>query len=326
MRLLSFRYRGVDRLGVPTDDGYIDLNRGYEMLLNERHVARATEVAHAYVPTSTTAFLGGGKPSLDAARETIDYVAACRSTQLDELLTKGVLIPTNSARLLVPLVPSRIICVGRNYVDHINEASRPMPEVPVLFIRFAQGLVGHGEPIVRPHVSSELDWEGELAVIIGRHCRHLKVSQAFEMVAGYTVFNDASIRDYQKRGVQWMAGKNFYGTGAYGPWIVLKDALPEPAGRQLTVTLNGEVVQSANTSDMIFDVPSLLSYITEFTPLAPGDMIVTGTPAGVGFVRTPPRFLTPGDVISVQIEGIGLLENSVIDEAWPPSGAEAPAS
>ncbi|MFA5496374.1 MAG: fumarylacetoacetate hydrolase family protein, partial [Porticoccaceae bacterium] len=209
----------------------------------------------------------------------------------------------------------KILCVGLNYQDHVKESPYPSPTYPVFFPRFASSLLGHLAPLVRPAISAELDYEGEIAIVIGRKGRHIAQRDALSHVAGYTLFNDGSVRDFQFKAPQWTMGKNFDNTGACGPWFVSADELPAGAdGLTLQTRVNGAVVQNSNTSDMIFDVSQLISIASNVMTLKPGDMIVSGTPSGVGFARKPPVFLQPGDICEVSAEGLGVLRNPVIDE------------
>ena len=217
---------------------------------------------------------------------------------------------------LPPVAPSKAIAVGLNYVDHAAESPyKDAPKYPVLFHRFPQSWVAHGEPLVRPHVSQQFDYEGEMVVVIGKAGRYVAKARALDHVAGYSIFNDGSIRDYQFKSTQWMMGKNFDATGAFGPEFVTADELPAgAAGLQLRTRLNGRVLQDANTRDMIFDVATLVTVCSEAMTLLPGDIIISGTPAGVGFARKPPIWMKAGDVCEVEFEGIGVLRNSVVDE------------
>lgn len=222
---------------------------------------------------------------------------------------------------LLPVItrPEKIVLLVRNYLDHHNEVvaaglKREIPKFPPLFLRVWRSQIGHEAPIVRPAISDQLDWEGELAVIIGKGGRHIAESDALSHVAGYACYNDASVREFQFHAQQIAAGKNFVGTGAFGPWMVTADEVGDPSQLKLQTRLNGELVQDSNTSNMIFGVPRLINYISTIFDLVPGDVIVTGTPAGTGWTVKPPRFLRPSDVVEVEIEKIGVLRNGVVDE------------
>jgi 2-keto-4-pentenoate hydratase/2-oxohepta-3-ene-1,7-dioic acid hydratase in catechol pathway len=215
--------------------------------------------------------------------------------------------------------PEKIICAVRNYMDHHKEAvahgmKREITAYPPIFLRVWRSQVGHNAPIIRPKVSTNLDWEGELAVVIGKQGRHIPESDAMQYVAGYSIYNDVSVRDYQMHAQQIAAGKNFVGTGPFGPWLVTTDELPDPTKLKLETRVNGSVVQASDTSHLIFSIPRLINYASEIFDLVPGDVIATGTPAGVGFTRKPPMFLKAGDVVEVEIEKIGVLRNPVVDE------------
>ncbi|KPU97343.1 5-oxopent-3-ene-1,2,5-tricarboxylate decarboxylase [Variovorax paradoxus] len=228
-------------------------------------------------------------------------------------------IPLDAARLL-PVVPrpGKIICLGLNYADHAAEGGNQRPDYPSFFLRGASSLVAHGAAIQRPRVSSHLDFEAELAVVIGRTSRHLSEADALEAVAGYACFNDATLRDYQRKTAQWTIGKNFDATGALGPWLVPASELPPgAAGLKIESRLNGTVMQSSNTAQMLFPVAETLCLLTEALTLEPGDVIVMGTPAGVGYARKPPVWMKAGDTIEIEIEGIGVLSNPVENEAQP---------
>lgn len=230
-------------------------------------------------------------------------------------LKKGKALPVAGTHFLAPLGSKKLLCVGLNYVDHAKESSFELPKYPTVFARFESSLIGHGEPIIRPKVSTQLDYEGELVAVIGKGGRHISEAKALEHIAGYSVFNDGSIRDYQMKAPQWTVGKNFDGTGAFGPYFVTPDELPPGAkGLKIETRLNGEVVQSANTSDMVFDVAKLVSILSEAMTLVPGDVFVTGTPSGVGMARKPQLWMKAGDVCTVEIEKVGKLENKIIDE------------
>jgi len=222
-------------------------------------------------------------------------------------------IDLNAVRLLPPVpVPPKILCVGLNYDDHLEESGLKKPAYPEIFARFATSLIPHQEPIRRPRESIALDYEAELAVVIGKPGRRIPQEQALDHVAGYSLFNDATIRDFQLRTPQWTVGKNFDATGAFGPWLVTPDAVPPGArGLRIQGRLNGRVMQDARTDQLIFSVPALIEMISIAMSLERGDVIITGTPGGVGAARKPPVFMQPGDIFEVEIEGIGVLTNSV---------------
>lgn len=232
---------------------------------------------------------------------------------------KGELLEERDVTLLPPLSrPPKILCVGLNYADHTKESPYEQPNYPTLFFRVHTSLVAHNQPLVRPAVDdcAGLDFEGEVAVILGKGGRHIRKEDALSHVAGYSLFNDGSVREYQFKAPQWTVGKNFDGTGAFGPDLVTADELPPGArGLLLQTKLNGQVVQSASTDDMIFDVETLISIISEAITLEAGDVIVSGTPAGIGWAREPKLLMKQGDVCEVIVEKIGTLSNPIIDEA-----------
>ena len=209
-----------------------------------------------------------------------------------------------------PVVPNpdKIICVGLNYRAHILEMGRELPEHPTLFAKYRQTLIGANDDIVLPAVSEQIDWEAELAVIVGAPARHVSVEEASSRIAGYSVLNDVSVRDYQNRTLQWLQGKTFEGTTPVGPWLVTVDEAAEPS-REITCEVDGEQMQKADTGDLVFDPATLVSYISTIITLEPGDIIATGTPGGVGLARTPPRFLADGSTVVTRIAGVGELRN-----------------
>ncbi len=251
-------------------------------------------------------------------------------TSLDELLANGTdlaayataravessIVDESEISYLPPVTrPPKIICVGLNYLDHTKESQYEQPSYPTLFGRFNTSLLAHKAPMIRPRISDSLDYEGELAVVLRKGGRHIARDAALDCVAGYSVFNDGSVREYQFKSPQWTVGKNFDATGGFGPDLVTPDELPPGAkGLLLETRLNGTVVQSANTSDMVFDVVSLISIISEAILLEAGDVIVAGTPSGIGWARTPRLIMRAGDVCEVSIEGVGVLSNTIQDE------------
>ena len=217
----------------------------------------------------------------------------------------------------VPVIPDpdKILCVGVNYRPHIAEMGRQVPDHPVVFVRFPASLVGHNEPIIRPRVSEQFDFEGELAIVIGKRARHVERDDALDYVAGYCCFMDGSIRDWQRHTPQFTPGKNFHHSGAMGPCIVTADEIPDPSVLKLTTFVNGEVMQRGRVADLVFDIPALIEYCSTFSELLPGDIIATGTPGGVGAARTPPVWLQAGDTVEVEIPGVGRLRSPVMDES-----------
>lgn len=276
-----------------------------------------------------------GQPALGArmdADHLLDLTAAGAPSSLDEVLRQGpeglrqlkdlqakarCRVPLAGLKYLPPVLhPGKAFAIGLNYMDHAAESNFEPPKHPVVFHRYPSSWVAHGEPLLRPRVSTQFDYEAELVVVIGKAGRYISKEKALEHVAGYSIFNDGSIRDYQLRTNQWMLGKNFDASGSFGPEFVTADELPEAArGLRLQCRLNGQVLQDANTRDMIFDVPTLIATCSEAMALQPGDIIISGTPSGVGMARKPQVWMKPGDVCEVEIEGLGVLRNEIQDEA-----------
>jgi 2-keto-4-pentenoate hydratase/2-oxohepta-3-ene-1,7-dioic acid hydratase in catechol pathway len=243
--------------------------------------------------------------------------AALKANKLGELKAavkkaKKADVPLKKIAFM-PVIPDarKIVCVGLNYKDHQAETGNKPSEFPTLFLRLAASQVGHEQPLVKPRESAKLDWEGELAVIIGRGGRRIAKEKAMSHVAGYACYHDGSVRDFQRHTSQFTPGKNFVGTGGFGPWMVTADEVKDITKETLTTRVNGVVKQQAGIDLLIFDIPTLISYISTFTELQGGDVIVTGTPGGVGAARNPPEFLQPGDVTEIEITAVGLLRNTV---------------
>ena len=280
MQFVSFRHAGLAKVGTVIEGGVVDLTA--------RTDGRWTSLK-----------------AIIAAKAMADLGAMTKGVPADLKLTDVELDP------VIP-DPEKILCVGLNYSSHVGEMGRALPTVPSVFGRFNSTLVGSGGNIVRPKSSIEFDFEGELAVIIGERCRHVTRGRALSVVAGYSVFLDASVRDFQKHSTT--AGKNFPATGPLGPWMVTADVVSDPQQLELTTRLNGNVVQHDTTDHMIFDVATIIEYLSTVTWLEPGDIIATGTPDGVGAGRKPPLWLTTNDKIEVEISGIGTLQANVVDE------------
>ncbi|OFZ91291.1 MAG: 5-oxopent-3-ene-1,2,5-tricarboxylate decarboxylase [Betaproteobacteria bacterium RBG_16_64_18] len=287
MRLVTFDRNGAARLGVCVGDSVVDLSK-----------------AAPDLPRDLVALIRAGKNAFSAAERAAKAAPAAARVPLDKV------------KFLPPVPqPGKIICLGLNYVDHATEGGHAKPSYPSFFMRVATSLTAHGQPIVRPPCSTQLDYEAELAVVVGRRARHVREADALGIVAGYSCFNDGSLRDYQRKTGQWTIGKNFDRTGGFGPWMVTPEELPAgAAGLSIQSRLNGQVMQNANTRDMLFPVAETIVLLTECLTLEPGDVIVMGTPAGVGHARKPPVWMKQGDTIEIEIEGIGVLSNPIRDE------------
>ncbi len=307
MRLVTFSARGQTRMGAEAGEWIIDLNRGGS-------AATAARV-RALLPPSMQEFLAGGREAMAAARDVISAIRGRLGAprEVTRLQREGVLWAPGEIQRLPPVpAPPKILCAGRNYAEHAREGGSEPPELPIFFGRFAHSLLGPGEPFILPGVSPQVDFEGELVAVIGTGGRDIPDARALESVAGYTVFNDISVRDFQRRTSQWMIGKNFDRSGPLGPALVTRDEVPDPQALTLAVDVSGERMQEAHTGTMIFSVAYLISYISRVLTLEPGDLIATGTPSGVGFARKPPRWLRAGDVVRVSIDRLGVLETPIV--------------
>ncbi|MBR1120504.1 fumarylacetoacetate hydrolase family protein [Bradyrhizobium lablabi] len=280
MKIASFKAGSVASYGIVTDSGVIDAGRRLKDL-----------------------------PTLKAllTKGSVDALKVLTGERADYALKDIELLPT------VP-DPDKIFCIGVNYATHLAESGHPTPPHPMIFTRFANSQVGGGQPMIRPLESERFDYEGEMAVIVGRRGRRISRENALKHVAGYACYNDGSIRDWQRHTSQFAPGKNFAGTGGFGPWMVTTDEISDISKQTIATRLNGVEVQAAPISDLVFDVPALIAYCSTFTELVPGDVIVTGTTGGVGAYRTPPLWMKDGDVVEVEISGIGVLRNPVKDE------------
>ncbi len=279
MKLVSFATAGRSSYGVVRDDQYLEPPTDF----------RAT------FPDLVSVLAAGATAPLEQA-------ATARGTRIAPASVKALPVVPN---------PGKLICVGLNYKTHVAETKRPDSEYPSLFIRFNDTLAAHEDVVLRPSFSERFDWEGELAFVIGKGGRHIPRAQAFDHIAGYTCFNDISVRDWQRHTHQFTPGKNFPGTGPLGPFLVTSDEVADVTRLTLETRLNGQVMQHASIADLIFDIPVLVEYISRFTPLSPGDVIATGTPGGVGDRREPPLYMKQGDVVEVEITGLGVLRNRI---------------
>ena len=286
MRIVAFEKNGHATIGVRDNEQVVDLS-----------------IASPDLPQTLRGLLEAD--ALDAAGE-----AAANAGEAARVAFEGL-------TLLPPIQdPPKFLCIGRNYAEHAKEGGAKVPQYPDIFMRSRLSMIGAGAPIIRPPISDKLDFEGELMAIIGKTVHRANEERALDAVAGYSIFNDATLRDYQRRTGQWTVGKNFDGTGPFGPEFVTADELPPGCiGLKLQTRLNGEVMQDTNTSDMVFNVAFAISYLSQAMTLEPGDLLATGTPSGVGYARTPPVWMKPGDMVEIEIEGIGILSNPVADES-----------
>lgn len=288
MKLMMFDAGRGQRLGVVDGDYVVDAAAVDETL-----------------PGDILALILGGNRAL----------AAVRAAAVNAPASAKHALATVKAALPIAH-PPKFICVGLNYLEHAKEGGHPPPTYPSFFARYDRSLVAHGAPVIRPQCSIQLDYECELTIVIGTGGRHISETKALDHVFGYTIFNDVSVRDFQRKTTQWLAGKNFDGTGPLGPVVVTADALPPGASPLNIMTrVNGETMQSSNTSDMIFSVARCISLLSEIMTLEPGDMIATGTPSGVAHARKPPAWMKAGDTVEIEIEKIGILKNPIVDEA-----------
>jgi len=281
MKLATVRTSRGPTYGIVTDKGFVDLG----------------------------ARLGSRYPDLKA------LIAARAIADAQKLAAEKPDVPLAELTWL-PVIPNpgKILCVGLNYQEHVAETGRDNTEQPAFFIRVAESQVGHQQPLLRPKESTHLDFEAEIAVIIGKTGRRIPQSEAWDYVAGYSCYNDGSVRDWQRHTVQWTAGKNFAQTGAFGPWMVTADEIPPNTRLTLSCRLNGERMQHATTDHMIFKIPKLIEYCSTWTALSPGDVLVTGTPGGVGSRRNPPIWMKAGDRVEIEIDKVGVLENTITDD------------
>jgi acylpyruvate hydrolase len=311
MKLVSFRLNGQTSLGALSDGQVVDLHRAFRAMLRDQEDWEELVVAGLCVPPDLQDLLNGGATSMAAAKRALAYADQCRPNGG----AKVFFHPLADVELLPPIRrPGKLIGVGLNYRSHLAEIDEPAPEYPVLFSKAPTSLIGHEQSIVLPRVSEQVDYEGELAVVIGRRGKYLSEPGALDHVAGYTCANDVSAHDIEFRTSQWTSGKMLDTFCPLGPALVTADEIPDPGALRLETMLNGRTVQDARTADMVFSVAHLVSYISSLATLEPGDVILTGTPAGIGCNRRPPEFLRRGDRVTIRIEGIGTLSNPVVTE------------
>jgi acylpyruvate hydrolase len=308
MKLITFSHTGFTRLGVVTaDNQVVDLNYAYQALLESKGYLRAELIAEAYIPANMKGFLEGGNESLSLLEEVTDF-ALNHPNEFKHKLTYSV----NDVKIEAPVQnPGKIICVGHNYREHILEMGRELPEQPVVFAKFSNTVIGPQDDIPFFPVSDQLDYEAEFAFIVGKRARNVSREDALDYVAGFTIANDVTYRDIQRRTLQWLQGKTVEGSLPMGPWLVTTDELKDPSGLNVRLTVNGEERQKTNTANFVFDVQYLVEFLSNLMTLEPGDIILTGTPGGVGVARNPQVFLKDGDIVKIEIDKIGTLENKV---------------
>jgi acylpyruvate hydrolase len=318
MKLVTFERQGKRSIGALIGNQVAPLSSG--LAAGGQSAGAVSEVEQAELPNDMLEFLAAGDSAMAAARLGVLFVQAQsrRSSTVTGPRGEPLLFPLDEVRLLAPIPrPGKLLCIGLNYRDHATEINMKVPDRPLLFSKFPNTVVGPGAPVVLPKISDQVDFEAELAVVIGKTAKGVTESDAMEYVAGYTIVNDVSARDLQMKlgGGQWVWGKTLDTFAPLGPTLVTRDEVPDPGSLNITFRLNGRTMQDSNTRNLIFGVPQLISFLSQGITLEPGDVIATGTPAGVGYNRTPPVYLKAGDVMSVEVERLGVLENPVIAES-----------
>jgi acylpyruvate hydrolase len=314
MRLVTFVHRGTQRVGLLDGERIIDANRVYAAMLTQRGDQRAGALADALVPAEMIGLLESGDRALAAIGEALEPVRETLGSadQAETLRRDGMVFRLSEVTLKAPVPrPGKLILLGLNYRDHAEETGQKIPEVPTLFAKYHNSVIGPGVAILIPRATEQIDYEAEFAFVIGRRGHNISREHALDYVAGYTIVNDVSARDYQFVTSQWMVGKTFDTHCPMGPTLVLKDEIPDPHNLDLNLSIGGEVLQKSNTNQLIFKIPETVEYLSQVMTLEPGDVISTGTPAGVGFTRKPPRWLRPGETVRIEIAGLGVLENPV---------------
>ncbi|MDP9742365.1 UNVERIFIED_ORG: acylpyruvate hydrolase [Bacillus sp. B2I3] len=308
MKLVTFSSQGFKRIGaIYPENVVVDLNYAYQALLESEGKLRSEQIADAFVPATMEEFLQGGNESLSIAQKAADYAINNRDSFKHQLVHE-----IENIKLEAPVQkPSKIICVGHNYREHIAEMGRELPPFPVVFAKFANTVIGPQDDIPFFPISEQLDYEAEFAFVVGQRARNVSKEDALDYVAGYTIANDVTYRDIQRRTLEWLQGKTVEGSAPMGPWLVTSDELSDPSGLNVRLTVNGEERQKTNTSNFVFDVKYLVEFLSNLMTLEPGDIVLTGTPGGVGVARDPQVFLKDGDVVKIEIDKIGYLENRV---------------
>ncbi|MCP1143526.1 fumarylacetoacetate hydrolase family protein [Lysinibacillus endophyticus] len=307
MKLINFTKDGHTRAGAIVENQVIDLNYAYQAQLKAEGKYRYEQIAAAFVPNNTDELYQGGKESIALANGAIQFALA-NPDSFDKKLVHEL----SDVKVEAPVIkPGKIICVGHNFRKHIQEMGREIPSNPVIFAKFANTILGPQDDIPFYPISDQLDYEAEFTFVVGKQARNVSEEDALDYVAGYTITNDVTYRDIQRRTLQWLQGKTVDGSAPMGPYLVTSDELTNPSGLSMVLKVNGEVRQDTNTEDLVFSVPKLVAFLSNLMTLEPGDVVLTGTPGGVGVAMDPPTFLKDGDVVTIEIDQIGVLENKV---------------
>ncbi|MGJ9385451.1 fumarylacetoacetate hydrolase family protein [Salipaludibacillus sp. CF4.18] len=311
MKLITFTKDGYSRIGAVVDENkVIDLNYAYQAQLQSEGKYRYKEIAEAFVPEEMKAFLEGGNESIAIANSAVKYAIENPSSFRHHLVHAK-----DQVKVEAPISnPGKMICVGHNYREHILEMGRELPPNPVVFAKFANTVIGPEDNIPYYPISEQLDYEAEFAFVVGKKAKNVSEEDALDYVAGYTIANDVTYRDIQRRTLQWLQGKTVDGSAPMGPWLVTSDELTDPSGLEVVLTVNGEERQHSNTENLVFTVQKLVAFFSNLMTLEPGDVVLTGTPGGVGFARDPQVFLKDGDVVKIEIDKVGVLENRVVQQ------------
>ncbi|GAA0448191.1 fumarylacetoacetate hydrolase family protein [Lentibacillus halophilus] len=310
MKLLSYQPKrsvGPPRVGFMLGEQVVDLQQAWCYWRRSRHENEWAAAAESFFPSDPSRFYKGGDDIIRQAQEAAAYA--------ETIPVQDICFDRDDVRLLTPVPePSKIICIGKNYADHAAEMKSDLPDYPVLFAKFANSLIGPEDAIEKSSETNQLDYEVELTAVVGKEASHVKRANARDYIAGYTIGNDISARDLQMRTPEWLQGKTIDRSTPVGPWVVTSDELGDPGNIMVRSSVNKDVRQSSSTDKLIFDVPYLMEFISELITLNPGDLIMTGTPKGVGMGMDPPKFLNDGDIVTMDIENIGTLENKVTDK------------
>ena len=313
MKFVRFVHDGVSRWGAATEFGILDLTRAYAARLAYAGEPEPYGLAEAVLPPEPKQFFARGDLALEQAADTLRQVQAAigDGQTVSGPLGEKILFQPDEIQWLPPVIPEKFLAIGLNYEDHVRETGKQIPEHPLLFSKLPSCIIGHGQAIILPVSSRRVDYEAELGVVIGRSAKRVSRTEAWDVVAGFTIVNDVTARDHQHLDGQWTRGKGLDTFGPLGPVIVTKDEIADPANLPVRLWLNEQLMQDSNTRHLIFDIPTLIEYISQDITLSPGDVIATGTPPGVGVARKPPVYLQDGDVVTIEIEGIGRLINPV---------------